>query len=218
MKRAKNKSIKSGFFLTLEGIDGVGKSTLFKKLNDYFIDQGYSPVLSREPGGTLLGEKLRRLLAQTPMQPWSEVFLLEASRTENTIENILPALNQKKLVICDRFTDSTLAYQGGGRQLSLNHLQNLNDLATSKLKPDLTILLDSHPEKSLDRAKNPNRIEKEGIEFQKRARKVYLKQAKMNPGRFFLIDVSEHNAQAVFEIARDQILKKMKRFHVTKEK
>ena len=207
MKRAKNKSIKSGFFLTLEGIDGVGKSTLFKKLNDYFIDQGYSPVLSREPGGTLLGEKLRRLLAQTPMQPWSEVFLLEASRTENTIENILPALNQKKLVICDRFTDSTIAYQVYGKKVNPRFIANIQKFILKGLSPNITFILKVSPKAARIRLKKrriKNRYDNFSQSFYTKAQNSFLKIAK-NKKNYFILDSSSNDGvleKKIFNIVK----------------
>ncbi len=218
LTRKKTKSGKSGFFLTLEGTDGVGKSTLFKRLSSHLTKLGYTVCQSREPGGTPLGEKLRTLISHQDMNHWSEVFLLEASRRENTLHRILPALNRKEVMICDRYADSTLAYQGAGRGLPWKKLNDLNRIATQNLSPDITIFLDLDPKKSLGRAKNKNRMEKAGIDFQKNARKGFLRAIKENPNRFLRIDVSKFSANEVCEVALKEILKRITRYSVKKRK
>ena len=187
----------TGFFITFEGIDFCGKTTQAKKLASYLKRKGYEVVLIREPGGERISEKIRKILLSEKneqMTHVTELLLYLASRAQLTERIILPNLKQKKIVICDRYSDSTLAYQGYGRGLNKNMIRNLNRVASSGLSPDLTILLDVPVEISLKRKakekknKGGDRLEKERFEFHQRIRDGYLKIAQKNKRRIKIID------------------------------
>ena len=186
---------KKGIFVSFEGIDGCGKSTQVKILMDRFIEEGSECVLVREPGGTKISEDIRDILLSNrnlDLTSRTEALLMTASRAQLTNQKILPALNAGKCVIADRFSDSTLAYQGGGRGLELDYLISLNDFATSGATPDITFNLDINPDSAFNRPNSaePDRIENAGIEFQKKVREQYKIIAKRFPDRIFTIDGS----------------------------
>lgn len=176
-------------FITFEGIEGCGKSTQSKLLKEYLEKKGRKVTALREPGGTRLGEKVRAILLncdEEPIDPWAELFLYEACRAQLISRVIRPAL-ESSTIICDRFIDSTVAYQGYGRGLGVEAIKDLNDRATGGLKPDITILLDCDPEAGLKRAwerigattgAKEDRFEKEGLEFHGKIRQGYLELAK----------------------------------------
>ena len=185
---------KKGFFITFEGTDGVGKSTHLKLAADWLSKQGASLLTTREPGGGAVSERIRHLLLDPAleMKGLTELFLYQAARVEH-VQNILnPALAEGKIVLCDRFTDATLAYQGHARQLQKPAVL-LNKLATGGLVPDLTILLNLPPLQGLERAKqaksHTDRLENEGLAFQKAVHKGYLKLAKNNSKRIKVVNV-----------------------------
>ncbi|HBK54616.1 MAG TPA: dTMP kinase [Syntrophomonas wolfei] len=183
-----------GLFISLEGIDGCGKTSVKQGLLQYFSE---FPVLSiREPGGTLISEKIREILLNEEnreITARTEAFLYAAARSQLVEELILPALLRGKIVLADRYLDSTIAYQGYGRGLDLGFLTTLNQLGTSGLKPRLTLLLDIDPAEAQRRKKKdiPDRLEKEGIEFQSRVREGYLKIAREEPERIKLLDAGK---------------------------
>ncbi|MFQ6091136.1 MAG: dTMP kinase [bacterium] len=184
-----------GLFITLEGIDGCGKTTQAERLAAYLSAQGRQVVLTREPGGTVVSEKIRTLLldrANCHMLWLTEMFLYMASRAQLTEELIRPALKQGKVVISDRFMDATLAYQGYGRGLDRELIRKLNAIATSHLAPDVTILVDLAPEICGERMaamqKTVDRLEGSQEEFHRRVREGYLEMARQEPGRFRVID------------------------------
>ncbi len=186
-----------GKLITLEGIDYSGKTTQAKKLFNYLKRKGHKVILLREPGGEKVSEKIRQVLLSsrnTGMSPLTELLLYEAARAQLVSRVILPALKQGKLVICDRFYDSTLAYQGYGRGLDLKMMEYLNRVSVSGLKPDLTILIDIPIKVFSDRIKRNNkkkdRIEKEKIDFYKRVRQGYLSIARKEKKRFKVIEGS----------------------------
>lgn len=190
----------TGFFITFEGIDFCGKTTQAKKLADYLKREGYDVVLIREPGGERISEKIRKILLSEKnreMTHTTELLLYLASRAQLTERIVLPNLKQKKIVICDRYSDSTLAYQGYGRGLNKSMIRNLNQVASSGLSPDLTILLDVPVEISLKRKakekknKGGDRLEKEKFEFHQRIRDGYLKITQKNKKRIKIIDGRE---------------------------
>ncbi|MDR3256605.1 MAG: dTMP kinase [Endomicrobium sp.] len=183
MKRNKN------LFITIEGGEGSGKTTQSLLLKEYLEKKGYKVLLTREPGGTVLAEAIRSILLNPNLNlvPISELFLYEAARAQHIKEFIFPALKSGKVVICDRFTDATIAYQGYGRKLNLQLINRLNSVASFGLTPGLTIYLDIQPFKGLNKAKklnkeaygeNGDRIERESIKFHNMVRKGYLNQAK----------------------------------------
>ncbi len=204
-----------GIFITFEGPEGCGKTTQSKLLADLLASMGYNVVLTHEPGGTNIGEKIRKMLLDPQngeMLPFSELFLFLASRYQLVNELIEKQLEAGNIVICSRYTDATLAYQGYGRGLDINILNQLNDIATNKIYPDLTILLDMNPESGLVRVKErienkkenivipmeKDRIEEERIEFHTRVREGYLDLCRKYPARIKRIDADDtlENVQA----------------------
>jgi dTMP kinase len=189
----------TGIFITFEGIDFCGKTTQAKKLANYLREKGYEVVLIREPGGEKIAEKIRRILLSgknLEIIPATELLLYEASRSQLTQRVILPQLKEKKIVICDRYFDSTLAYQGYGRELNKSMIEYLNRISTSGLVPDITILLDVPVEISLKRKakekkKGVDRLEREKFDFYQRVRNGYLKIAEKNKKRIKIIDGRE---------------------------
>jgi dTMP kinase len=174
--------------ITFEGVEGAGKTTLAQHLADWLRAQGVSVRLTREPGGSPLGEHLRPLLLHEPLDAWAELFLFLADRRQHTLQVILPALEQGAWVLCDRYADSTLVYQGYGRGLDIALIRRLNALATGDLTPDLTMLIDLPVEDALARANAPNRFEAETLAFHTRIREGYLQLACAEPRRFLVLD------------------------------
>lgn len=183
-----------GRFITLEGIDGAGKSTQHAWLIEYLKAQGREVVATREPGGTPLGEKLRAILLNEPMHLETEALLMFAARREHLARVILPALERGAWVVCDRFVDASLAYQGGGRGLSATKLAILADWVLDGLKPDLTLLFDAPVELALQRlhanTPDPDRFEREQGDFFERVRSTYLELAAREPERIRRIDAT----------------------------
>jgi dTMP kinase len=180
-----------GFFLTVEGIEGSGKTTLALGLKDWLISWNLKVEFTREPGGTPPGEAIREILSNTEFQMdgWTEVFLFLASRRENVIKIIRPALQSGKIVISDRFSESTFAYQVYGRGLPYKIVSRFNKKATLGLVPDLTFLIDVPPQVGLSRIKGKlDRIEGEQLEFHQRVREGYLKLAKRAPKRIRILN------------------------------
>lgn len=183
-------------FITFEGIEGSGKTTQLRRLAARLPEA----VITKEPGGTPLADEIRGILldARSRLDPLAELFLFAASRRQNVMEVIRPALDDGRVVLCDRFTDATLAYQGFGRLLDLDRLRMLNDWATSSLQPDLTVLFDLPEEVGLDRArsrnvettKNEGRFEAEDLRFHRRVREGYLALAAAEPGRYVVVDAN----------------------------
>ncbi|HIB58329.1 MAG TPA: dTMP kinase [Candidatus Marinimicrobia bacterium] len=186
----------SGLFISFEGIDGCGKSTQADLLRSYLESKGEQVELLREPGGTALSEQIREILLNPnneKMDPSTESILLSASRAQLTREIIIPALERGNVVICDRYADSTLAYQGYGRGINLEWLEKLNAFATAGLKPDITLLVDLPVDEALNRmqSKSFDRIEMEGIEFLDKVRSGYLELTDRFSKRYFMIDGME---------------------------
>ena len=186
----------SGLFISFEGIDGCGKSTQADLLRSYLESKGEQVELLREPGGTALSEQIREILRNPnneKMDPSTESILLSASRAQLTREIIIPALERGNVVICDRYADSTLAYQGYGRGINLEWLEKLNAFATAGLKPDITLLVDLPVDEALNRmqSKSFDRIEMEGIEFLEKVRSGYLELTDRFSKRYFMIDGME---------------------------
>jgi dTMP kinase len=186
---------RTGRFLTLEGIDGAGKSTHAAWLAERIADAGHGIVLTREPGGTPVGEALRALLLRETMSHDSEALLMFAARREHLETVILPALARGDWVLCDRFTDATFAYQGGGHGVPLERIRELERWIHGDCQPDLTILFDVPPAVSrarLDKAKHEGRtldkFEREAEGFFERVRSAYLDRARADPRRFRVVD------------------------------
>ena len=183
-----------GLFITFEGADGCGKTTQIDLLNKYLKSKNIQTLLTREPGAAGLGEKIREILLNYDgeVSPQCESFLFLADRAQHVNCIIKPALDEGKIVLCDRHTDSTVAYQGYGRMLDIDRINLLNNIATGGLKPDLTIVFDIDVETSMQRVgKNKDRMESAGIEFFKRVRNGFLEIAKKEPDRVKVINSSD---------------------------
>ena len=207
-------SISKGNFITFEGIDGCGKSTQVRKLVETMNSVGKKTILVREPGGTTISEEIREILLHRHLSNISdrtEALLMTGSRAQLTYEVIMPNLINGKNIIADRFSDSTLAYQGGGRKLDIDWLINLNHFATYELEPDVTFLVDILPEEASKRkSREKDRIERAGIELQTLVRNTYLELSIRFKERFVVVDGHEtieniHNA-IINELKRRQIL------------
>jgi dTMP kinase len=197
-----------GLFITFEGGEGCGKSTQSRLLLKKLEQRNIPVVLTHEPGGTVLGNELRRAIKRRRgsfISPQAELFLFVASRAQLVAELIRPALEEGKVVICDRFTYSTLVYQGYGRELGLTAIEMVNNMATGNLKPDLIILLDISPEQGLARKQSlKDRFEMEDLSFHRRVREGYLKTAATEPDRWLVIDASLPKAK-IAEIIWDRV-------------
>ncbi|TAL25098.1 MAG: dTMP kinase, partial [Nitrospirae bacterium] len=189
--------MKKGIFISLEGIEGTGKSTQAKLLSKHLSKKRYKPVLTQEPGGTLISNRIRKVLLSTKhdkMDYMAELLLYNAARIQHIKEKIVPSLNIGKVVITDRFSDSTIAYQGYGRGISLKLIDALDRIATGGMRPDLTILLDLDVETGLMRNRHINkvdRLELEDVEFHKKVREGFLELAAMEPERIKLVKASK---------------------------
>lgn len=186
--------MEKGLFITFEGTDGCGKTTQIEMLKDYFEKQGRTVLLTREPGAKGLGTKLREILLNYDgeVSPVCESFLFLADRAQHVDTIIKPAVARGEIVLCDRHTDSTVAYQGYGRELDIEQIKILNNIATSGLKPDLTFIFDIDIDTAQKRVgKNKDRMESAGIEFFKRVRNGYLEIAKQEPERVKVLDGSK---------------------------
>ena len=184
-----------GRFISFEGIDGAGKSTQHAWLVDYLRGRGHAIVATREPGGTPLGEKLRALLLAEPMHLETEALLMFAARREHVAQVIEPALARGDWVVCDRFVDASFAYQGGGRGLSWEKLEDLAEWVLGDLQPDLTLIFDAPVAIAQQRlhaaTSKPDRFEQEQAAFFERVRAAYLRIAAENPVRVRLIDATQ---------------------------
>ena len=185
-------SISKGKFITFEGIDGCGKSTQVKKLVEFFNKTKKTAIFVREPGGTQISEEIREILLNRHLEDISdrtEALLMTGSRSQLTHEIIIPNLNKGLHVVADRYSDSTLAYQGGGRQIDIEWLIRLNKFATYDIEPNVTFYIDVLPEEALKRKnQEKDRIEMAGIELQSRVRNAYLEIAKRFQSRYLIID------------------------------
>lgn len=203
-------------FITFEGVEGCGKTTQIRLLADALKQSGRRVILTREPGGCPIADKIRAILLDaqnSDMTPLAELLLYAAARAQHINEVIRPALDSGAIVLCDRFTDATLAYQGFGRQLDLSLIDKLNETAAGNCRPDLTVLIDCPVETGLERAiariesgsaadsshLREERFERESVEFHRRVRNGYLTLATESAARFILIDGSKN----VTEIAAD---------------
>jgi dTMP kinase len=208
---------KRGKFITFEGLDGSGKSTQLSRLAEVLTSQGYRVVTTREPGGTPVGERVRSILLDSrtaDLSPWSELALMFAARAQHIEQVILPALRRGCFVLCDRFTDSSEAYQGGGRQLGSKPVLELHRILCRGLQPELTILMDTEVDFSVARARRRNRsqaadesrFELESREFYQRVRRKYLEIARREAARVVRID-----AQRDIETVHAEIIQIVRR-------
>ncbi|MEJ5296082.1 MAG: dTMP kinase [Fimbriimonadales bacterium] len=175
-------------FITFEGIEGAGKTTLALWLAERLKEARIPHLFTYEPGGSEIGYALRPLLLNAPLEPATELFLFLADRAQHVARTIRPALEQGTWVLCDRYIDSTLAYQGYARGLDLHWLRILNQLATDGLEPDLTVLIDAPVEVALRRATQRNRFEAQDVAFHEAVRQGYLQESKRAPQRFLVLD------------------------------
>lgn len=194
-----------GKFITLEGIDGAGKSTHLAFLRECIEARGVSVIQTREPGGTPVGEALRELLLTREMHADTELMLMFAARAEHLHAHILPALERGDWVICDRFSDASFAYQGGGRGIDKVRLEALERWVQADFQPDLTLLFDIDPELALARRENvraADRFEVQALDFFARVRAAYLDRAREFPQRFRVIDAAATVDEVRAEITR----------------
>lgn len=199
-----------GLFISFEGNDGSGKSSVIKAVHQKLNELGYNVILSREPGGSKIAEKIREIILDKDnlgMDDWTEALLYAASRREHINKTIKPALDRGDIILCDRYLDSSLAYQGKARNLGIDNVYNMNQYATNGLLPDLTLLVCVRPEVGLDRiAKNrsdKDRLELETIEFHHNVYDGYQEVAKTYPNRIKIVD----GEKSMEEVANDAIEK-----------
>ncbi|MGK5082265.1 dTMP kinase [Bdellovibrionota bacterium FG-1] len=190
-----------GILIAFEGTEGAGKSTLIHAVGAQLkrLRGSRNVVITREPGGTPVAEKIRTIILEHSMDPWTELFLYEAARAEHLAHTIRPAIQAGKIVLCDRFTDSTLAYQAFARGLPWKEVHALNQTATRGISPHLTVLLDIDPAVGLKRAKVRTRFEAEGVEFQKKVRRGFLKARRENPDRWLTLSAMSGTPEQLAE-------------------
>ena len=184
----------SGSFIVFEGGEGAGKSTQERLLAEWLAQQGHTVVRTREPGGTPAGEVIRTVLLSNEyagLTDRAEALLFAAARGEHVAQVIRPALQAGSIVVCDRYLDSSVAYQGYGRDLGAERVRSLSLWATHDLLPDLTVLLDIDPVVGLSRVQSPDRLESEPIEYHQRVRQAFLDIASTDPKRYLIVDASE---------------------------
>lgn len=186
-------------FITFEGPEGSGKTSVIHRLYETLLSLGYDVILTREPGGTPIAEEIRNVILDKKnvnLDPRAEALLYAASRRQHLVEKVWPAIKEGKIVICDRFLDSSLAYQGGARNLGIDNILNVNLFATEGFYPDLTILLDIDPKLGLERiARNKNRevnrLDLEKLDFHNLVRKTFLDLSKKYEDRYYVVDASQ---------------------------
>lgn len=203
-----------GYFITFEGIDGCGKTTVMRFVEQYLRQRQIPVLVTREPGGTMIGHEIRQVLLKVShrlMVPQTELLLYAADRAQHVYERILPALQEGRVVLCDRYTDATRAYQGYGRGLDLSWIEVLMEFATGGLKPDLTILLDLDVAQAQQRLRDRlersarsehDRLDAEALEFHQRVRQAYLELARREPERIKVVSAAgtvEETCQAAVE-------------------
>jgi dTMP kinase len=202
-----------GMLVTFEGIEGSGKSTQIALAGRYLEQEGYPCLVTREPGGTPLGEEIRRFLLDKDdlrIDPLAELFLIEADRAQHVAEIIRPALDEGKVILCDRFTDATVAYQGYGRGVDVAFIEAMNRQATNGLVPQCTIVLDCAVEKGMARAQGVDRFEREDHLFHEKVRAGYLRIAQQEPQRVKVVS-GEGTRQEIQEEIRKILLPLMER-------
>ena len=195
-------------FITFEGPEGSGKSSVLDKICHQLEHDGFNIVKTREPGGTPISEQIRNIIldkSNTNLDPRTEALLYAASRRQHLVEKIWPALKEGKIVLCDRYLDSSLAYQGHARGLGYENILAINNFATENTFPDLTILFDIQPELGLERiSKNSNRevnrLDLEKLDFHKKVREGFLELAKKYPERFYIVDASQPFLDVCLEV------------------
>ena len=207
-------------FITFEGPDGSGKSTIIKKVYEKLINDGFDIVLTREPGGTPIAEKIRDIIldnSNVALDARTEALLYAASRRQHLVEKIRPALKEGKIVLCDRFLDSSLAYQGGGRNLGVQNVLNINLFATENTYPDLTLFFDIDPELGLkrvsqDKKRVADRLDNENENFHEKVYSTFKEIVNINSQRIITIDASK-SIEEVTECAYRTIKEKLNGLH-----
>lgn len=203
----------SGIFITLEGVEGAGKTTLARRLEDWLRKREFDFIIAREPGGTEAGEAIRHVLlsAAVPLCPEAELLLMQAARAQIMHEVIQPALDAGKVVILDRHRDSSVAYQGYGRGLDIRQIEAMNDFSCNNRKPDLTLLLDIEAQAGMHRSlksrtspEGPDRFELESLVFMERVRQGFLKMARNEPDRFVVLSAQE-DLERVWQETREVV-------------
>ncbi len=195
-----------GFFISLEGGEGAGKSTQHRRIVEWLSSQGKTVIEAREPGGTPVSEQIRQVLLDTRnagLNATAELLLMFAARSQLVQEVILPALADGNVIVCDRFADASYAYQGGGRQLGAETVAQVEQLVLKDLQPDLTLLFDVPVELGMTRVAGrgeADRFEVESVRFFERVRKAYLERAAADPQRFRIIDASRDQEQVWFQV------------------
>ena len=207
-------------FVTIEGPEGSGKTTIGRKIVERLIEEGYEVIYTREPGGIEIAEQIRKVILDvnnTNMDPRTEALLYAASRRQHLIEKIVPAINANKIIICDRFIDSSLAYQGHARKLGIDNVYEINKFAIDTLMPDLTLLFDIEPKLGLERInanklREVNRLDLEQLEFHTLVREGFLIIQNREPNRVKRVDASK-SIDEVFNAAYSLIEKAIKEKH-----
>lgn len=203
----------SGVFIVLEGGEGAGKTTQLELLEEWLTETGRTVLRTREPGGTAIGERIRSLVldhGQGEVDPRTEALLFAASRAAHVTQKIMPALRSGTVVLCDRYLDSSLAYQGAGRGLGVVQVAQINEWATQGLQPDVTVLLDLDPAVSAERREardggaGGDRIESADIEFHAALRQAFLDRAAAAPGRYLVLDATE-SVESVHQAVRSRL-------------
>ena len=200
--------MKKGLFITFEGADGCGKTTQLKNTEQFLKEKGYDVVITREPGALDIGQKIRNILLHHEgiVSDRCEMFLFLADRAQHVETFIKPAIQEGKIVLCDRHTDSSIAYQGYGRGQDINLLKTLNNIAVNGIIPDLTLLFDVSTEIAQQRVGNEkDRMESAGMEFHRKVREGYLELQKENPNRIKLINAN-NSIETVFNETKDIII------------
>ena len=205
--------MKKGLFITLEGIEGAGKSTAVDFIEDFLTKEGHDVIKTREPGGTVIGEQIREILLKNENYALTydtELLLAFSARAQHIQEVILPALSSGKIILCDRFTDASYAYQGGGRGIDASRINLLEKWVQEDLRPNLTLLFDLDVSIGMQRTKkrsDADRFEREEINFFEKIRNTYLERAKNEPQRFRII-----NSASSLESVKEQIITILKDF------
>ena len=205
--------MKKGLFITLEGIEGAGKSTAVDFIEDFLTKEGHDVIKTREPGGTVVGEQIREILLKNENYTLTydtELLLVFSARAQHIQEVILPALSSGKIILCDRFTDASYAYQGGGRDIDASRINLLEKWVQEDLRPNLTLLFDLDVSIGMQRTKkrsDADRFEREEINFFEKIRNTYLERAKNEPQRFRII-----NSASSLESVKEQIITILKDF------